>query len=221
MTAPEPLAEAVERGTFLAMLDGLLKAPFLAPGRRERLAAIRREAEARAVLSKELADFVRVMAPDFAPENVPVDPRRCLAECIRSFRPLAVERSLLLREEVDPAVPASFPGDPRRLAQIVTSLLSNAMKFTTEGTVSVRLAAAAVERTLLLDVRDTGPGLDDESLRHLFEPFFQGPGIAARFGGSGLGLAVSRRLAQRMGGTLKAAAGTRGTLFRLTLPLAA
>ncbi len=119
----------------------------------------------------------------------------------------AEQKGLLLRFNVAPDVPAILVGDPLRLSQVLINLVSNAVKFTAAGEVSL-LVAKRRERKgqarLLFTVRDTGSGIREEVLPYLFEPFTQeDSSTTRRFGGSGLGLAISQRLVKLMGGVIE------------------
>jgi CheY-like chemotaxis protein len=109
-----------------------------------------------------------------------------------------------------------------RLQQILTNLVGNAVKFTSHG--SIRILVTALrhpEGSLCFEVRDSGIGMDPESLEHIFEPFHQADtSISTRFGGTGLGLTLSREIAQQMGGELRVFSHPgEGTRFQLSLPL--
>ena len=111
--------------------------------------------------------------------------------------------------------------DPKCLRQILTNLIGNAIKFTERGGVRVRVAWQAAPATLSVEVSDSGIGLSAAQTAPLFAPFQQGDdSIALRFGGSGLGLALSRRLAEGLGGTVELATSApgAGSTFRVVLP---
>lgn len=115
-------------------------------------------------------------------------------------------------------------GDPFRLRQILNNLLSNAMKFTDEGVIALRVAVAPLGEdrvTVEIEVQDNGPGIAEDAMNRLFTPYAQASQETARtYGGTGLGLAVSRQLARLMGGELDARPGApRGAVFRLRLEM--
>ncbi|MET0272297.1 MAG: response regulator [Phenylobacterium sp.] len=139
------------------------------------------------------------------------------------FRPQAEEKGLAFTLAIDHAARGAVSGDPLRLQQILTNLISNAVKFTATGSVSVRVSLTEDGQAFRFDVRDTGIGFDPARTAELFGRFEQADGaITQRFGGSGLGLAISRQLAELMEGGLTAS-GTpgQGAIFSLTLPLGA
>ncbi len=121
---------------------------------------------------------------------------------------------------IDPRLPALVVGDPTRVRQIVSNLLSNALKFTRFGRVDLRVTPTA--EGVLIGVRDTGIGISSDAMPKLFQPFAQaGAGITRQFGGTGLGLALTRRLCEAMDGTLQVRSEEGiGSLFSAELPLA-
>jgi len=135
-----------------------------------------------------------------------------------TFEPVALQKQILFRAERAPDLPESIDTDSQRLSQILKNLLSNALKFTERGTVSLELATRGdgVE----FAVRDTGIGIAPEHLQAIFEPFRQADGTTNRkFGGTGLGLSISRELARLLGGqiTVESTPGE-GSVFRLLMP---
>ena len=197
-----------------------LAADGVSPERRaELIARILSNGRVLLALVDDLLDLAKVEAGRLEPASVATAPLAIVAEVVANLGIEAERKGVRLHVEPAAATPASIATDPKRLRQILTNLVGNAIKFTEQGTVGVRVALDA-ER-LAIDVSDTGIGVTAAQAEALFAPFQQGDGsIAPRFGGSGLGLALSRRLAEGMGGTLEllhAAPGT-GTTFRLVLP---
>ncbi|HNC29774.1 MAG TPA: ATP-binding protein, partial [Cyclobacteriaceae bacterium] len=125
---------------------------------------------------------------------------------------------------IDPQLPQAFKGDPVRIIQIITNLVSNAIKFTHEGSVTVnlvQLATAGETVTLQIDVTDTGIGIPSDKLETIFESFSQAEEATARkYGGTGLGLAITRKLVDLMGGVIsvKSTEGN-GSTFTCVLTL--
>lgn len=145
----------------------------------------------------------------------------------------AREKGLSLSVFVDPSLPLSVIGDAGRIGQVLLNLLGNALKFTKEGGVSLRVTATAAIATMpdqiacdgvviRFEVRDTGIGLAPQALERLFNPFEQADGSTARqFGGTGLGLSISKRLVEMMGGDIGVSSEPgRGSTFWFTLCLA-
>ncbi len=144
-----------------------------------------------------------------------IDLRQLTVECVHSFRPAAAESGLELRLHA-PAAPLLIRTDAGRLRQILINLIGNAMKFTDTGTIAVEIRRA--EDVVEVAVRDSGIGIPADQLDSVFEPFRQAH--QGRGGGSGLGLAVARQLARRLGGdvAVESVVGD-GTTFTLRLPI--
>jgi PAS domain S-box-containing protein len=154
----------------------------------------------------------------------PFDVRE-LVEDLRSWaEPLAESRDLAIAFDVDKAVPATLVGDCRRVSQVLTNLVHNAVKFTEQGDVEVSFDCDGVEPGWLrVTVADSGIGIPQEHLQSLFEPFTQvSPHVAGDRQGIGLGLTISRHLVELMGGQLRAVSRLgEGSTFTLRLPLRA
>jgi len=138
-------------------------------------------------------------------------------------RKAAADKGLAFRCEVAGGVPAQVTGDERRIRQILINLLGNAVKFTSVGSVVLRIAPGATSGRGFLDfsVEDTGIGISSGTLDHLFKPFTQGDSTThRRFGGTGLGLAISKRVAEAMGGSITVASTPgSGSTFTFHLPI--
>jgi len=174
-------------------------------------------------LLNDMLDFAKLEAGRMSVEQLPVDLRRTIAEVIRMWQPQAKTNGLRLRLEGAVHLPRWVKGDPTRLRQVLNNLLSNAIKFTEKGSVTLRLAAApdgAGITVISMAVEDTGPGMTAEQIERLFTPFDQlDAGVARKYGGSGLGLVISRELTRLMGGELTASsAAGKGASFVVTLP---
>jgi signal transduction histidine kinase len=129
-------------------------------------------------------------------------------QTIRSVMPLAQQKGLTLNLHIANDVPRQVQTDPVKVRQILLNLTGNAIKFTDQGGIEVRLSAQTLPDAglhLRIAVRDTGIGFDPEKLESLFSPFVQGDNSSTRkHGGSGLGLAISRKLAHSLGGDISA-----------------
>jgi len=171
-------------------------------------------------LINDILDLSKIEAGklDVRPENVSL--RRLSDELVDSFHSLAQEKGLELAVSLDENAPANLETDPTRLQQILKNLLSNALKFTERGGVSLHIGAFAGGR-LAFEVKDTGIGIPAHQHEVIFEAFRQADGTTNRkYGGTGLGLSISRDLAQLLGGELTlASAPGRGSTFTLLLPL--
>lgn len=177
------------------------------------------------VIIDDILDLTKAEAGrlEIYPEDIEVAD---LAESLTAlYRPLAARRSLDLRVTVDPQAPTQCRTDSTRLSQILKNLLNNALKFTESGSVSLAIvpAADAPDDAPAIDfvVADTGIGISPEVLPALFAAFTQGDGsIARRFGGSGLGLSICRKLTELLGARITVASELGvGSTFTLRLPV--
>ncbi|MBL8383086.1 MAG: HAMP domain-containing protein [Burkholderiales bacterium] len=166
----------------------------------------------------EILDLSQIEAGRMAVELALLNPASIAEESLATVAPMAREKGLELAAVYPDGLPA-FEGDARRVRQILINLLGNAVKFTDAG--QVRLEVSADARQVRFAVVDTGPGIAQEDLGRLFREFTQLDASSTRkYGGSGLGLALSRRMARLMGGEVSVASrvGT-GSTFVLELPL--
>jgi PAS domain S-box-containing protein len=172
----------------------------------------------------DILDFSKIEAGKLELEHVDFDPRRAVEEVVELLAEGAHRKGLELACLIHDAVPTAMRGDPVRLRQILTNLLGNAIKFTDQGEIVVRVAPMEeVEETMLLrfEVRDTGIGIAPEHQTHIFASFAQADGSTSRkYGGTGLGLAIAKQLAEMMGGAIgiESAPG-RGSTFWFTARL--
>ena len=174
-------------------------------------------------LLDDILDHAKLEAGRMTVEQTAFDLRAMTAQVCRFWAAEARKKGLRLRVEGAAQLPAWVEGDPTRLRQILNNLISNAVKFTSAGSVTLRLSAWPSEDdscALRFQVVDTGEGMDPEQIARLFRPFEQADAaVAARFGGTGLGLAISRQLARLMGGFLTAfSVKGSGSVFTLALP---
>lgn len=191
----------------------------------QNLAHIKSAASALVCLVNELLDWSQLEAGAMRLETAPVVLEEILNPLAGLFRAATEARGIELVVELDPALPAAVQTDPLRLRQILSNLLSNAVKFTATGRVTLRAQPApacegAEMSRIHISVIDTGPGIAPEAQAKLFAPYVQADAsIARRFGGSGLGLSISRSLAHLLGGdlTLRSREGE-GSVFTLELP---
>jgi signal transduction histidine kinase/CheY-like chemotaxis protein len=176
-------------------------------------------------LVNEVLDFSRIEAGRLEVESVPLSPRRLAEEVTALMTPQAEHKGLALSCRVHPDVPERRHGDPTRLRQILVNLVGNAIKFTEEGVVRLRVEPGEDGeggQDLVFEVSDSGVGIAPEVGDRIFEAFAQAEGSTNRLhGGTGLGLAISRELARLMGGDLTYESEPDvGTTFRLTARLA-
>jgi PAS domain S-box-containing protein len=203
-------------------LARMLQQPDLDEGtRRQYLDQMLDSAESLSGLISDILDLSKIEAGRLTLESVPFALRDMLATMRLAYLTLAQARGLAFKIDVDEAVPAWVVGDPVRTRQILSNYLTNALKFTEAGSVSVWVRKLDEER-LRIEVRDTGPGIAPELHERLFQPFTQADeSTTRRYGGTGLGLSICRELAGLMGGTVGVdSALGQGSTFWAELPLA-
>ena len=188
-------------------MTGLLMETPLSPAQQEFASTIRTSGDALLAILNDILDFSKIEAGRIELENRPFDLRQCVESAINLLAEQCVERGLELSYVVDARVPAVICGDETRLRQILLNLLSNAIKFTESG--EIDLAVSIMEgpqpplHTLHFAVQDTGIGIPPDRMDRLFQAFSQGDSSTTRnYGGTGLGLVISRRLTELMGGRL-------------------
>ncbi|MDB6061090.1 MAG: signal transduction histidine kinase [Verrucomicrobiaceae bacterium] len=203
----------------------LLLKSVLDARQREYLETIRLSAEALLGIISDILDFSKMEAGKLVLDNTPFNLREVIEDTLTILAPSANEKKLDLILAYDTVVPTELIGDPLRLRQILTNLISNAIKFTPRGHISVEVAltaAVGARVPLKISVRDTGIGIDVQHQQQLFNAFTQADASTSReFGGTGLGLAISKRLVEHMGGEigLNSALGNGSTFwFSLRLP---
>ncbi len=184
----------------------LLQKSDLTPRQQDYLGTIEKSAESLLGIINEILDFSKIEAGKLVLESIPFNLRDLLQDTLTLLAPAAHEKQLELVSLVYRDTPLSLQGDPQRLKQVLTNLVSNAIKFTREGTIALR---AMVEdesddrAQLRISVQDTGVGLSDEDQRALFQAFSQADNSLSRqAGGTGLGLVISKRLIEQMGGEI-------------------
>lgn len=223
------------KSAFLAMMSHELRTPMngvlgmahalrasrLSAAQRQQVDLILESGDGLMAVLNDVLDLSKIEAGRFELVYAPADPRELVEQGCRVWLDAAAEKGVAIAWSVDETVPAWIETDAVRLRQMLHNLVSNALKFTTEGSVSVRLDRA--EDRLILSVVDTGPGILQEVQSKLFEAFRQADAaISHTYGGTGLGLAITKRLANLMGGTvgLRSEVG-QGSTFFVDLPLTA
>jgi light-regulated signal transduction histidine kinase (bacteriophytochrome)/CheY-like chemotaxis protein len=171
----------------------------------------------------DILDFSKIEAGALAIAPEPVALRHLLDRTVQPFRLAAVQKNLDVACTVDPTLPDRVRTDPLRLQQIVNNLLSNALKFTAAGRITLDVDSLPGETApaLRLRVSDTGIGMAEDVMARVFAPFTQADSSTTRnFGGTGLGLCISRQLARLLDGDLTVTSRPGcGSVFTLTLPL--
>ncbi|KGE03175.1 multi-sensor hybrid histidine kinase [Pseudohaliea rubra DSM 19751] len=183
------------------------------------VAALKEAGKSLGVLIDDILDYSRLEADKVSIASEPFDPQEVGENLMQGLRPLAESRGLSLRYEASPALPPQVTGDARRLRQILLNLLGNAIKFTDQGSITLRMASSP--GNINLEVSDTGIGISAEHRESIFQPFYQAHRDVERRG-TGLGLTIVRSLVELMGGSLGLdSTPGEGTQVRITLPFAA
>jgi signal transduction histidine kinase len=169
-------------------------------------------------LVDNVLDHSRIGAGGVQLERVPVLLAVFLGDITGLFTPAAQARGVAVRLELAPDLPATVQTDPVRLRQVLSNLMSNAVKFTKQGEIVLQARPAGPGR-LAFAVRDTGPGIPADQVPRIFEPYRQADAtVVRRFGGAGLGLSISRSLAQLLGGDITVASEPgRGSTFTVEI----
>ena len=209
---------------ILGMIDIVLDSPLSAE-QREHLETAQRCAQSLLALVNDILDVSKIEAGKMSLERIPFDLSRLVEDCVASQMQRARAKGIELACHLDAGLPGAVEGDPLRLRQIVTNLVSNAVKFTETGWVRVKVSSepgAEGSLPVLIEVEDTGPGIAEDKLALIFDKFTQADGsISRRYGGTGLGLAITRKLVELHGGRIWVESKVRrGSAFFVWIPLA-
>jgi len=204
-------------------LTSLLLDTPLKPEQREYVETVRTSGDALLTIINDILDFSKIESERMELENQPFDLRECVESAIDLLASPANQKQLDLAAIVDDNVPVAIKGDITRLRQILINLLNNAIKFTDKGDVLLTVKVEQQEQnifTLHFTVHDTGIGLDTKGMTRLFQSFSQvDSSTTRRFGGTGLGLVISKRLSEIMGGAMWAESDGlgNGSTFHFTI----
>lgn len=229
--------EAIEankaKSEFLAVMSHEIRTPLngvlgmaqamsadtLSGRQRERLEVVTQSGQALLAIVNDVLDLAKVEAGKIELEHRPFDLEATIRQAEASFEAIALSKGIVFTSNVDDGAAGRYVGDALRLRQILGNLISNAVKFTDEGCITV--AATREDGVLVLSVEDTGPGCTPEQMGRLFKKFEQADASTTRrFGGTGLGLSICSELTSLMGGTIEAAAAEpNGLRFVARLPL--
>jgi len=229
----EAEAATLAKSEFLANMSHEIRTPMngvigvaellaqagLTVQQRDLVDLIRQSADSLMAIINNVLDFSKIEARKLGVDRRPIDPLVAAEDVVALLEPTATEKGLRLLIDATPDVPRRLMTDPVRFRQVLTNLVSNAVKFTIQGRVRVDLERD--QDALRVTVSDTGIGIAEGKLGRLFVEFSQADSSTTRrFGGTGLGLAISKQLVGLMGGTIGAwsRAGT-GSSFWFTLPL--
>ncbi len=224
------------KSTFLATMSHEIRTPMTGllvmaellvtgdlPQKSRRYAeVISKSGQALLAIINDILDFSKIEAGKLDVEQLPVDPREVANTVVGLFHARASDKGLDLAARFSGDLPQNFLIDPVRLQQVVGNLVNNALKFTEAGSVLLDVRATQ-GGTVSFEVTDTGIGIEEARLPNVFEAFSQADGTTTRrFGGTGLGLTISTRLAEAMGGglTVRSQLGV-GSTFSCTVPMLA
>jgi two-component system sensor histidine kinase BarA len=195
----------------------------------EYLSTIERSAKNLLGIINNILDFSKLEAGKLTLEKIPFSIRDTVNEVLMIIAPIAHEKDIDLSAKIDYAIPDLLVGDPLRLQQVLTNLVSNAVKFTEEGSVNVTMLLIkqpavnnnANEVKIEIIVRDTGIGISPSQQQRIFKPFIQANNSISRtFGGTGLGLVITQKIVTMMGGGLSVRSQiNKGSVFTTTIPL--
>ncbi|AVT80534.1 hybrid sensor histidine kinase/response regulator [Rhodopseudomonas palustris] len=234
-------AASAAKSSFVAMMSHEIRTPMnaviglatnlletrLDAGQRQAVTSIHDAGDNLLQILDDILDFSKLEAGRLSLEPIPFAPRSIVDNTLSVIGPRAVAKGLVIHQETRGDIPEALTGDAGRIRQVLLNLISNAVKFTTAGRITITtecISRDATNARMRWIVTDTGIGIAPDKIDSLFKDFVQADSsISRRFGGSGLGLAISKRLIEQMGGKI-GVTSTPGSgsefHFSLTLPIA-
>ena len=205
----------------IGMTSLLLDDETLNPEQRDFIETIRMSGDALMVIINDILDFSKMQENKILLEDQPFDLRTCIEEALELLAGKASEKGLNLAYTIAKSVPDVIIGDPNRLRQILSNLLSNAVKFTERGEIVLSVSGQNLDGTheIHFEVQDTGIGIHQSQMDRLFQPFGQVDATVTRnYGGTGLGLVISKKLVELMEGEIWAESELgKGSTFHFTI----
>lgn len=188
------------------------------------LSSIRKASENLLVIIDDILDVSKIEAGEMTLEKIEVDINEIVGQVITMLQPKAEEKGLLLIAEIDENIALSLLGDPYRINQVLINMVNNALKFTDKGYIRLRAKlAAAINNTqkIVITIEDTGVGIDEKYIGIIFNNFSQeDETVVRKFGGTGLGMSITRRLMELMGGAIEVKSKKNfGTTITLTFEM--
>lgn len=201
----------------------LLKEP-MTDGQRDSIAKINGSALSLMGIIDDILDFSKIEAGRMDTEKIPFLLEEVLSGAVETVFPAAERKGIEIHVDKSPSLPPSLIGDPMRIRQILHNLLSNAVKFTESGDIVVSVTERGRGKHEIdadFSVEDSGIGMTEEEMARIFQPFVQADGsITRKYRGTGLGLTISKRLCELMGGSIRAkSAPGKGSRFDFSIPL--
>jgi signal transduction histidine kinase/response regulator of citrate/malate metabolism len=214
-------AASVAKSVFLANMSHEIRTPMnsimgfselalddIIPAKtKEYLLKILENSKGLLLIINDILDISKVESGKMELENIPFDLHELFNSCRAVILPKAIEKGVLLYFYAEPSIGKMPLGDPTRLRQVLANLLSNAIKFTDDGTVKVHAEVKAKTdktATIYFEIKDSGIGMTQEQISKIFDPFIQGEsGTTRKYGGTGLGLTITKSIVELMGGELQ------------------
>jgi len=205
-------------GSILGFSD-LLKATPLDTVQKQYVSNISGSSDYILNLVNDLVDFSKLENNNIKIKKVAFNPKQLIETTFNTLKRNAIDKDIVLLYEVEDTLDINVVSDPYRVKQVLTNLVTNAIKFTQKG--HVKIVGKIANDTVVLEVSDTGIGISEEEQQHIFEEFTQAhPDIEKQFGGTGLGLTISKRIAELLGGSLSVESQLdSGSIFSFSIPL--